>query len=53
MTLTFRITMKIVMSVINYLKSIDKKFNPFVPGAPFLHPLKTSESFKFSDVFKV
>ena len=26
--------------------------NLFVPNAPFLHPLKTSETRKFPDVFK-
>ena len=27
------------------------KFNPFVPNAPFLYPLKTSETVSFPDVF--
>ena len=26
-------------------KSKDRLFNPFVPNAPFLYPLKTSENF--------
>ena len=27
-------------------------FNPFVPNAPFLYPLKILENLKFSDVFR-
>ena len=27
-------------------------FNPLQPGVAFLYPLKTSETFRFSDVFK-
>ena len=26
--------------------------NPFVPNAPFLYPLKTSENLRFFDVFR-
>ena len=28
-----------------------KVFNPLLPGVPFLHPLKTTENRRFSDIF--
>ena len=40
--------MIINFTMISYEISID--FNPFVPNASFLYPLKTSE--RFSDIFK-
>ena len=37
----------------NYLrKKKSILFNPFVPIAPFLGPLKTSEIYRFYDVFR-
>ena len=34
------------------LQIVLEFFNPFVPNAPFLHPLKTLENCKFSDIFR-
>ena len=31
---------------LNFGNHLDKTFNPFVPNAPFLYPLKTSENRK-------
>ena len=41
---------KIWVSPDNYYGT--REFNPFVPDAPFLHPLKTSENLWLSNVFR-
>ena len=35
-----------------YIQKGSDFFNPFVPNAPSVYPLKTSENRKFSDVFR-
>ena len=46
---------QLCLSIYNLLfpSSINvPRINPFVPSAPFLYPLKTSETVRFSDVFR-